>query len=137
MPIFKTHSEGSLGGIASVMNPDTWTQTLDETAALISRWRGSTAIAEQYIACHGRFLLRLVRQDDARRSAYLQCGDCQVIQLFRTQWTDADISISSGPHWLGTVITITDPGRFHLVCWSVFATETERRVCFEYPPNVA
>ena len=125
----------SLGGITRVMDSETWTQNLDETVALISRWRGSTAIAEQYIAGHGRFLLRLVRQDGTRRSAYLQCGDCQVIQLFRTQWTDADISISSAPHRLGTVFTITDPGRFHLVCWSVFATETERRVIFEYPPN--
>ena len=120
------------------MHSETWTQSYDETAALISRWRGSKAIAWQYIAGHGRFLLRLVRQDGAsRRSAYLQCGDCQVLQLFRTEWTDADVSISSAPHRLGTVFTITDPGRLHLVCWSVFATESEGGVFLEYPPNAA
>jgi len=93
----------SLGGITRVMDSETWTQNLDETVALISRWRGNTVIAEQYIAGHGRFLLRLVRQDGTRRSAYLQCGDCQVIQLFRTQWTDADIPFH--PHH-------TDSARF-------------------------
>lgn len=127
-----------LGRTARVMDSETWTQNYDETVALISRWRGSKAIAWQYIAGHGRFLLRLVQQDGAsRRSAFLQCGDCQVFQLFRTEWPDADISISSAPHRLGTVFTITDPGRIHLVCRSVFATESERGVFLEYPPNAA
>ena len=117
------------------MNSESWTNSFEETVEVVTRWRGSTAIAEQYIAGHGRFLLGFVRQDEPRRNAYLQCGDCQVIQLYRTHWTDADISISAAPHRFGTVFTITDPGRFHLVCWSVFATETERRVFFEYPPN--
>src|SRR5678815_3326696 len=65
-----------------VMESETWTKGYDETVALISRWRGSKAIAWQYIAGHGRFLLRLVRQDEAsRRSAFfsaaiVRCFNC-------------------------------------------------------------
>src|SRR3954463_9592824 len=117
------------------MDSETWTKDQSETIALVSRWRGSNAIAWQYIVTHGRFLLRLAQQDEFSRSAYLQCGDCQVLQLFRTDWTNADISISSSPHRLGTVFTVTDPGRLHVVCWSVFAKESERPVFLQYPPN--
>jgi hypothetical protein len=120
------------------MDSEAWTQSEDATVALLSRWRGSKAIAWQYVAGHGRFLLRLVRQDStSRNSAYLQCGDCQVLQLFHTEWSDADISISSAPHRLGTVFTVMDPGRLHLVCWSVFATESEKGVFLEFPPKPA
>ena len=130
----------SLGSIERIMSSETWTKDYDETVALISRWRGSKAIAEQYVAGHGRFLLRLIRQSKVTRrseSAFLQCGDCQVIQLFRTVWDEADISISSAPHRLGTVFTITDPGKLHLVCWSVCATESEKRIFLEPNPYAA
>jgi hypothetical protein len=115
-----------------------WTQKYDDTIALVSRWRGSKAVAWQYIAGHGRFLLRLNRLDNTfPQSAYLQCGDCQVIQLFRTEWTEADISISAAPHRLGTVYTVIDPGKLHLVCWSVFAIESTNPIFLEYPPGGA
>ncbi len=66
------------------------------------------------------FMMERSRGVDA---GWRDVGDCQVLQLFCTEWTEADISISSAPHRLGTVFTVADPGRLHLVCWSVFATE--------------
>ncbi len=96
---------------------------------MLERWRGAKVEAVAYTASHGVLMLRLSEAGSAR-GAYVQCRDCQTIQLFQMRWEPADISISSAPHRLGTVYTLLDPGRLHVVCWAVFLRESDRPINF-------
>jgi hypothetical protein len=116
-----------------------WTKTDDETLAVLQRWRGTKVCAWDYCAGHGRFMFRFFPVDGhaARGSAFLSCLDCQVVQLFHTGWERADISVSRAAHHLGTVFTITDPGRLQVVCYGVSVAETDGSSVFyaDYPPK--
>jgi hypothetical protein len=108
-----------------------WKKSPEEIAAVLDRWRHSKAQAWAYTCGHGVFILRLFPAEPiSSRTAYIQCRDCQVIQLYQTDWENADITISSAPHRLGVVYTITDPGRLQIVCWSVFVTESDKMINF-------
>jgi len=110
---------------------EVWTNSPQDTAEMLDRWRGSKAQAVAYTVGHGVLILRLYSaQPESPRSAYIQCKDCQIIQLYQTDWEHADIAITSSPHRLGTLYTITDPGHLHIVCWAVFLTESETRIDF-------
>ena len=110
---------------------DAWTNSPENIAAILERWRGSKAQAVAYTVSHGVLMLRLYpAHPTSARCAYIQCKDCQTIQLYQTDWERADISISSSPHRLGTIYTIIDPGRLHVVCWSVFLIESDTRIDF-------
>jgi hypothetical protein len=112
---------------------EAWTNSPQDIATILDRWRGSKAQAVAYTVSHGVLILRLYpAQPTSPRSAYIQCKDCQTIQLYQTDWERADISISSSPHRLGTVYTITDPGRLHVVCWAAFLTESDTRINFHH-----
>jgi hypothetical protein len=108
-----------------------WTTTIEELAAVLERWRGATAQAMGYTTGHGVFILGLLPTDRSKfRCAYIQCKDCQVIQLYQTYWPGADITVSVAPHRLGQLYTFTDPGHFHLVCYAAFAIETDTPINF-------
>lgn len=110
---------------------EAWTNSPQDIATILERWRGSKAQAVAYTVSHGTLVLRLYPlQPTSPRSAYIQCKDCQTIQIYQTDWERADISISSSPNHLGTVYTITDPGRLHVVCSALLLTESDIRINF-------
>jgi len=110
---------------------DAWTKSPETIATILDRWRGSNAQAVAYTVSHGVLVLRLYPpHPTSARSAYIQCKDCQTIQLYQTDWERADISISSSSRRLGTVYTLVDSGRLHVVCGAVFLIESDTRIDF-------
>lgn len=110
------------------------TQWIGEPDAInesLARWRGWRAQPVAYTVSHGILILSLFPANRTlRREAYIQCKDCQVVQLYRTSWDDADIGVTATKHRLGLVHTVTDPGRLHVVCYAVFVAEAEKPINF-------
>ena len=112
------------------MKPN-WIGDIKTITEILTRWRGSRAEPIAYTSSHGVFVLALFPSPStSTRVAYVQCKDCQVIQLYQTRWETADIGITVVPHRLGEVHTITDPGRLHVVCFAVFVTEVDTPIDF-------
>ena len=109
----------------------TWIEEIEAIKKFLERWRGATVSPSAYTSGHGVLILGLFNAPKAPgKLAYIQCKDCQVIQFYRTHIENSDLGISVEQHRLGKVHTITEPGRLHIVCYSVFVTEVEKRINF-------
>ena len=126
-----------LFGIAIEGMKTHWTGEFELMKEMLARWRGARAEPIAYTVSHGIFILGLFPSPrTSNRVGYIECKDCQVIQLYQTHWENADIGISVTSHRLGRVHTITDPGRLHLVCYAAFVTEVETPINFHKEWNL-
>ena len=119
-----------------------WTDSPQDIAALLDRWRGLWAKPVAYTDNCRTLILQLYHPQtdsslDRSECAYVKCEMCSSVLLLQTHWTKAGIAISSTPHPFGQFYTLIDSGHLHIVCERVSVTESEIeknfQAIFAYP----